>query len=124
MTKVVITDWADGDSGEMVDTYGNVRRFRLANVNAPERIQAGYNQSTQRSKRIVKPDKVMNATVTGVDKYGRELIELNDGGRNVNKILEIQNRLFGIKPPVDPKTKRQSRLRHGSDKSVLHHGNR
>jgi endonuclease YncB( thermonuclease family) len=108
--KAVINSWTDGDSGEMVGSDGRRRRFRLSNVSAPEKHEPGYNMATSRSKRLIGGQDVVDVNVVGKDAYGRDLVEVSKSGINVNRILEIKNKLFGIKPTKQPqKNKRAAR---------------
>ena len=107
MTLARINKWKDGDSGEMVDRSGRVRAFRLSNVSAPEKREAGYDLSRSRSRRLVSERDVVDVEVVGTDVYGRDIIEIKKNGRDVNRILEMKNKLFGVKPKKTKKYKKK-----------------
>lgn len=109
MTLARINKWKDGDSGEMVDRGGRVRAFRLSNVSAPDRREAGYDLSRSRSRRMVGEREVVDVEVVGTDVFGRDIIKIKKNGRDVNKILEMKNRLLGIKPKKSKKSKRKKK---------------
>jgi len=92
MAKATIS-FKDGDSGEMIDERGK-RRFRLSNVDSPEKIDAGYGAAKLRATRLVPEGSVVDIKVVGKDAYGRSLIKINKNGRAINEILERQNALF------------------------------
>lgn len=94
--KATVYKWKDGDSGEMVNQYGMVRSFRLSNTSAPEKREPGYNLSRARSRQMVSERDVVDVEVVGMDSFGRDLVKIKKRGRDVNKILEMKNQLFGI----------------------------
>ena len=94
MVKKIIREWTDGDSGIFTDG----KKFRLSNVSAPEKHEPGYNLATLRSERLVHPGTLIDIKTTGKDTYNRQLVEITAHGRQVNKILEMKNKLFYIKP--------------------------
>ena len=104
-----IVKWTDGDSGEMVDSNGSVKRFRLSNVSAPEKHAPGYNLATDRSEKMVSVSEVVDVKTVGRDSYGRDLVEIYKGGRNINHVLEMKNKLFGIEPPKQKKPAKKNR---------------
>ncbi len=94
MTKVIIKNWADGDSGEVQDENGKITRVRLSGVHAPDRYEAGYGASTVRTRRMLPEGEEVEVKFVGTDSYGRRIIEVAKNGRCVNEILERTNRLF------------------------------
>lgn len=115
MTLARIDSWADGDSGEMVDSNGIKKRFRLSNVSAPEKHEPGYNMATSRSKRMLGEYDVVDVKVVGRDSFGRDLVEVKKHGRDINSILEMKNKLFDLRPPKKiKKDKRSSRRKQRS----------
>jgi endonuclease YncB( thermonuclease family) len=90
MTKVVIREWADGDSGTLSDGT----RFRMSSVYAPDRYEAGYGASTVRTRRMLPEGEEVEAKFVGTDSYGRRIVEIAKNGRNINSVLERVNKLF------------------------------
>lgn len=97
MANKAVVSFEDGDSGEYIGMDGRKRRFRLSNVSAPEKNEPGYNMATSRSKRLVGERAIVNVKVVGRDSFGRDLVEFKKRGRDINNILEMKNRLFGVK---------------------------
>lgn len=97
MANKAVVSFEDGDSGEYIGMDGRKRRFRLSNVSAPEKNEPGYNMATSRSKRLVGERDIVNVKVVGRDSFGRDLVEVKKRGRDINNILEMKNKLFGVK---------------------------
>jgi endonuclease YncB( thermonuclease family) len=93
MTKVVIKNWVDGDSGEVI-LDGKLTRVRLSGVHAADRYEAGYGASTVRTRRMLPEGEEVEVKFVGTDTYGRRIVEIAKNGRCVNEILERTNRLF------------------------------
>lgn len=106
MTLARIRNWKDGDSGTMTDINGRTSSFRLSNVSAPEKREAGYGLSRSRSRRMVGEREVVDVEVVGTDAFGRDIIKIKKNGRDVNRILEMKNALFGVKPNKKSKRKK------------------
>ena len=103
MVRKIIRNWKDGDSG----TFHDGTTFRLSNVSAPEKRAPGYSQARARSRRMVSERDVVDVEVVGMDSFGRDLVKIKKRGRDVNKILEMKNRLLGIKPKKSKKSKKR-----------------
>lgn len=107
--KAIIHRWKDGDSGELVNENGNVRSFRLANVFAPEKREPGYELSRARSRRYVSNQDVVDVEVVGTDAFGRDLVKIKKRGRDINKMLNMKNTLFGIDNKKNSRKQKQSK---------------
>lgn len=94
MTKVLIKNWVDGDSGEVQDENGKITRVRLSGVHAPDRYEAGYGASTVRTRRMLPEGEEVEAKFVGTDAYGRRIVEIAKNGRNINSVLERVNKIF------------------------------
>lgn len=85
----VILHVVDGDTCDiMVDLGFGVaikQRFRLANINTPERGQPGWQEATDFLTTFVGRPLVI--VVTKLDKYGRYLAELLEGDVSINQLL-------------------------------------
>jgi len=94
MPKAIIEKWKDGDSGTMIMGNGIRKRFRLSNVNSPERSNPGFGASSTRTKNIVHDGDSVSIKIVGKDAYGRDIIEMNKNGKNVNNVLEHYNKIY------------------------------
>ena len=94
MHKAMIDKWQDGDSGTTIDGNGTRRRFRLSNVNSPERSAPGFSMSTARTNKAVGEGDEVYIRVVGKDTYGRDIIEMKKNGKDVNMVIERNNRFF------------------------------
>lgn len=85
--------WVDGDTVDMDVDLGfhmhGLLRFRLTDVNTPERGMPGWAEATARANELAPVGAhIMAFTQKDGDKYGRWLAHITlDDGRTVNKIL-------------------------------------
>lgn len=90
-----VSRWVDGDTVDlMVDLGFNVRlchRFRLLNINTPERGRPGFKEATDRSNSLAPQGWPVRVETfpPGLDKYGRYLavVSVSDHTRSINEIL-------------------------------------
>lgn len=79
--KEKVTEIIDGD------TFITTRRkypVRLANVDAPERGQPGYNEAKEVLRNMIEGKEIRIVTV-GRDKYRRAVANVYEGRESVNK---------------------------------------
>ena len=94
---VVVTRIIDGDTfvGNMYLLEGeiqfNEQHFRLMDVDTPERGEAGYNEATQFTKKMI-ADKVVYVRVHGKDSFGRWLVDVHNetSEKSLNEHLIIR----------------------------------
>lgn len=87
--------WVDGDTVDLIVDLGfNVKlchRFRLLDINTPERGRDGWQEATDRVNAIAPqgwPVRIQTFP-PGLDKYGRYLavVSVSDHTRSINEIL-------------------------------------
>ena len=82
--KRKIRSWNDGDSG----IFNNGKRFRLANVRAPESGKRGGSTATKSAAGMTgRTHGVVNVGVVGRDKYGRQLVNMSNRDGSINSRL-------------------------------------
>jgi endonuclease YncB( thermonuclease family) len=95
--RAVRVTWVDGDSGRLDD-----REFRLHGVDAPEgsaqRAQCPQERALSRdahnaARTITEGQTVRVSRSYGMDSYGRELVDLSAGGRDVADQLVAAGKL-------------------------------
>lgn len=78
--KAKILKWVDGDTVDcLVDLGFNVsinQRFRLCNVNTPEKGAEGYLEALLASALMAPVGSQVSITCTGKDKYGRWIADI------------------------------------------------
>jgi micrococcal nuclease len=80
VTKVV-----DGDT--VYASYkGKIHKMRLLEIDAPERDQPMGNESTAFLKGLL-IDKLIDADITGQDRYERDLAKIYVKGKDINRIM-------------------------------------
>jgi endonuclease YncB( thermonuclease family) len=85
--KEKVTRVIDGDTFK---TGSRKNPVRLANVDAPEKGQPGFNQAKQALTQIIQGEEVLIDPVAR-DKYGRSVAKVNVKGRSVNR--QMRNKL-------------------------------
>lgn len=92
--EITVKRWVDGDTlVASVDLgfYVSIKvRFRISNIDTPERGQPNFKEATTVANNIYPPDTKLIVSVKkdgGYDKYGRWLIELPE----LAKLLKEQN---------------------------------
>ena len=86
--------WIDGDSGYMAGADGVAEEFRMSNVSSPERLEPGYRLARTRANRAAPIGSVVDVEESGKDTFGRMLVVMKKNGKDVNKKLERQNKLY------------------------------
>jgi micrococcal nuclease len=82
--RTKIKKWDDGDSGLL--TTG--QRFRLAGVRAPEKGKRGGSTATRRAAGMTGTTQgVVNVSIVGRDKYGRQLVNMSNKDGSINQRL-------------------------------------
>ena len=76
-----VTRVIDGDTFE---TASRTHPVRLANVDAPEKRQPGYQEAKRELQRVIRNEMVEVGTVAR-DQYGRAVAEVRVGGQSVNQ---------------------------------------
>lgn len=80
MTKDTIKFWKDGDSGEL----GDGTRFRLAKAEMPDRTDPMYKTAKHTAQHLAPEGSEVDIRVVGRDQYGRKLVIMRHGHKNVN----------------------------------------
>lgn len=83
MQRKRIDHWYDGDSGVFTDGT----RFRLANVQAPERYQFGGEKATRTAAGMTGQSRGFVNVRTVAKSYGRDVVELWNGDGSINARL-------------------------------------
>ncbi|MDO4878639.1 MAG: thermonuclease family protein [Neisseria sp.] len=85
----VVVDVHDGDTVRVKDGDGREHKIRLAYIDAPELGQAFGKDSRDLLRGLVL-EKDITVRVSDIDRYGREVAQLEAGGRNIN-LEQIEN---------------------------------
>jgi len=76
--------------GDTFETTSRKKSVRLANVNAPEKRQPGFNKATEILRKMIGGEVVRIETL-GRDKYGRAVARVYKGRESINR--KMQQRL-------------------------------
>ena len=76
--------------GDTFETASRKKPVRLANVNAPEKRQPGFNKATKILRKMIGGEVVRIETL-GRDKYGRAVARVYKGRESINR--KMQQRL-------------------------------
>ena len=79
--KEKVTKVIDGDT---IETGSRKKDVRLANVDAPEKGQPGYERAKKKLENLIGGEEVRIETVAR-DKYGRSVARVYKGRESVNK---------------------------------------
>jgi len=82
--KEKVTKVIDGDTFE---TASRKNPVRLANVDAPEKGQAGAAKATAALRNLIQGKEVLIDTVAR-DKYGRSVAKVKGEGKSVNRAMK------------------------------------
>ncbi len=86
--RETVTKVIDGDTFE---TASRKHPVRLANVDAPEKRQRGYQEAKKALKQLIEGKKVEVTTVAH-DPYGRAVAKVKVGGKSVNDAMRRKTR--------------------------------
>lgn len=92
-----IKRWVDADTVDINIDLGfkvwSVQRFRLFEINTPERKQPGFEESVARVNALAPVESSVDVTCYGYDRYGRWIADVIPVGstRGVSKILLEEN---------------------------------
>lgn len=92
-----IKRWVDGDTVDINLDLGfkvwSVQRFRLSEINTPEKGQPGYLEALQRVNQLAPLDTQVLVSCKGYDRYGRWIADITPDHAvvSVNQMLLNEN---------------------------------
>jgi endonuclease YncB( thermonuclease family) len=82
--KVFVKKVIDGDT--FIDDKN--KKYRLANIDAPEKGKPGYQKTTNQLKKLIEGAEVSINQVAR-DRYGRPVVKTYKGRESINKKMQI-----------------------------------
>ena len=92
-----IKRWVDGDTVDINVDLGfkvwSIQRFRLADINCPEKGQPGYAEAIEACLKLAPVGVRAEVICTGYDRYGRWIARIRpyDSTQSVNEYLLANN---------------------------------